>query len=125
MTQKAFDLTLPGVILLTLKSTAKDLAVVHVHFVRQKGENEPEYFKDIDQKLAEGKNHIIKLGESIPIPGVLIKLRGVVDVKDEPPKGESPNGYYPPGSEKPLHLMTEEEKGDAGLGREEPVSKGD
>lgn len=100
MTRKIFDLTLPGAILLTLKSTAKDYAVVHVHFVRQKTDKDPEGIKEIDQKLAEGKNHIVKIGESIPIPGIFIKLRIDAEIKDEDEE-KSPDGYYPPGSDKP------------------------
>lgn len=96
---KVFDLTLPGEIVLTLRSTAKGYAVVQVYFVRHKTDKDPEHLSEIDRKLAEGKNHIIKLGESTTIPGVFIKLR--IGVSEEPSEAKSPDGYYPPGSDKP------------------------
>ena len=83
MTEKHIEFTLPVVLVLTLKSTAKDLAVVHTQFIRvpQKDEK-PEWFQEIDRKLKEeGKNHIVKLGGVLPVPGLFIRVVGVVEEK--------------------------------------------
>jgi hypothetical protein len=95
MTEKRLELNLPVVLAVTLKSTAKDLAVIHTQFIRvpQKDEK-PELFKELDEKLkAGGKNHIVKLGGVLPVPGLFIHITAVIEGKPGP---ETPDGYYPP-----------------------------
>ena len=100
MTEKRIELNLPVVLAVTLKSTAKDLAVIHTQLIRvpQKDEK-PELFKELDEKLKiGGKNHIVKLGGVLPVPGLFIRITAVVEEK---PNTETPDGYYPPpGQEK-------------------------
>ena len=100
MTEKRIELNLPVVLAVTLKSTAKDLAVVHTQVIRvpQKDEK-PELFKELDEKLKMGgKNHIVKLGGVLPVPGLFIRITAVIEEK---PTAESSDGYYPPhGQEK-------------------------
>jgi len=95
MTEKRIELNLPVVLALTLKSTAKDLAVIHTQFIRVPQQDEkPELFKEFDEKLKEGgKNHIVKLGGVLPVPGLFIRVTAVVEEK---PDTDSPDGYYPP-----------------------------
>ncbi len=95
MTEKRIELNLPVVLAVTLKSTAKDLAVIHTQLIRvpQKDEK-PELFKELDEKLKTGgKNHIVKLGGVLPVPGLFIRITAVVEEK---PSTETPDGYYPP-----------------------------
>jgi len=100
MTEKRIELNLPVVLAITLKSTAKDLAVIHTQIIRvpQKDEK-PELFKELDEKLKMGgKNHIVKLGGVLPVPGLFIRITAVIEEK---PAAEAPDGYYPPpGQEK-------------------------
>jgi hypothetical protein len=100
MTEKRIEVNLPVVLAVTLKSTAKDLAVIHTQFIRvpQKDEK-PELFKELDEKLKTGgKNHIVKLGGVLPVPGLFIRITAVIEEKPGP---ETPDGYYPPpGQEK-------------------------
>jgi len=108
MTEKRIDLNLPVVLAITLKSTAKDLAVLHTQVIRipQKDEK-PELFKEFDEKLKTGgKNHIVKLGEVLPVPGLFMRVTAVVE---ERPAPETRDGYYPPPTR-------EEKKDDAGDG---------
>ena len=95
MTEKRIELNLPVVLALTLKSTAKDLAVIHTQFIRVPQQDEkPELFKEFDEKLKEGgKNHIVKLGGVLPVPGLFIRVTAVVEEK---PDTDRPDGYYPP-----------------------------
>ena len=95
MTEKRIEVNLPVVLAVTLKSTAKDLAVIHTQLIRvpQKDEK-PELFKELDEKLKMGgKNHIVKLGEVLPVPGLFIRITAVIEEK---PAAEAPDGYYPP-----------------------------
>ena len=115
MIEKRIELNLPVVLAITLKSTAKDLAVIHTQFIRvpQKDEK-PELFKELDEKLkVGGKNHIIKLGGVLPVPGLFIRITAVVEEK---PDTATPDGYYPPpGQEKKNddgHGISEVETGD-------------
>ena len=125
MTEKRIEFNLPVVLAFTLKSTAKDLAVIHTQFIRvpQKDER-PEWFKEIDQKLKEdGKNHIVKLGGVLPVPGLFIRVVGVVEEK---PKTETPDGYYPPpGQEKKDDDGRGISEVEAGDGRDTPDKSGD
>jgi hypothetical protein len=95
MSEKRIELNLPVVLALTLKSTAKDLAVIHTQFIRVPQQDEkPELFKEFDEKLKEGgKNHIVKLGGVLPVPGLFIRVTAVVEEK---PDTDSPDGYFPP-----------------------------
>ena len=94
MSEKRIELNLPVVLALMLKSTAKDLAVIHTQFIRVPQQDEkPELFKEFDEKLKEGgKNHIVKLGGVLPVPGLFIRMTAVVEEKPNP---DSPDGYYP------------------------------
>ena len=95
MTEKRIELNLPVVLAVTLKSTAKDLAVIHTQLIRvpQKDEK-PELFKELDEKLKiGGKNHIVKLGGVLPVPGLFIRITAVIEEKANT---ETPDGYYPP-----------------------------
>ena len=95
MSEKRIELNLPVVLALTLKSTAKDLAVVHTQILRvpQKDEK-PDVFKTFDEKLKMGgKNHIVKLGGVLPVTGLFMRVTAVVEEKSDP---DSPDGYYPP-----------------------------
>jgi hypothetical protein len=100
MTEKRIEFNLPVVLAITLKSTAKDLAVLRTQVIRvpQKDEKS-DLFKELDEKLKEGgKNHIVKLGEVLPVPGLFMRVTAVVQEK---PLSETPDGYYPPpGQEK-------------------------
>jgi hypothetical protein len=100
MTEKRIELNLPVVLAVTLKSTAKDLAVIHTQFIRvpQKDEK-PESFKELDEKLKVGaKNHIVKLGGVLPVPGLFIRITAVIEEKTST---DTPDGYFPPpGQEK-------------------------
>ncbi len=95
MTEKRIELNLPVVLAVTLKSTAKDLAVIHTQLIRVPQKDEKtEAFKELDEKLkAGGKNHIVKLGGVLPLPGLFIRITAVIEEK---PNSESPDGYYPP-----------------------------
>ncbi len=125
MTEKRIELNLPVVLAVTLKSTAKDLAVIHTQFIRvpQKDEK-PELFKALDEKLkVGGKNHIVKLGGVLPVPGLFIRITAVIEEKTST---DTPDGYYPPpGQEKKNddgRGISEMETGD---GRDSPDKGGD
>ncbi len=125
MTEKRIELNLPVVLAVTLKSTAKDLAVIHTQFIRvpQKDEK-PELFKELDEKLKTGgKNHIVKLGGVLPVPGLFIRITAVIEEKTST---DTPDGYYPPpGQEKKNDDGRGVSEVEAGEGRGAPDKGGD
>jgi hypothetical protein len=84
MGEKTIDFYLPVVYAITLKTTAKDLAVIHTQMIRAPLKDEkPGVFAEIDQKLKEhAANHIVKLGGVLSLPGLYLHVTSIVHEKD-------------------------------------------
>ena len=84
MGEKKIDVYVPVVYAVTLKTTAKDLAVIHTQMIRAPLEGEPEgAFAEMDQKLKEhAANHIVKLGGVLSLPGLYLHVTSVLQEKD-------------------------------------------
>ena len=84
MGEKKIDVYVPVVYAVTLKTTAKDLAVIHTQMIRAPLEGEPEgAFAEMDQKLKEhAANHIVKLGGVVSQRGLYLHVTSVIQEKD-------------------------------------------
>jgi len=79
MTEKRIEVNLPVVLAVTLKSTAKDLAVIHTQFIRvpQKDEK-PELFKELDEKLKTEERTHRQIGWGLACSGLFIRITAVI-----------------------------------------------